>query len=141
MAHSLQYFFFSSSSSIYYYNSTLHHIVAGDTARGQRPFLRQRHAVPGAAPGPQTGGSGRVLRQRVHGGPVADGRLVPGTVHPGRRAAWLVAGTCFGRPAAATAHQLTGLLHSALVHEGKRRSKSTPEQQLFLCSLIEKTKS
>lgn len=94
-------------------------LSTGHIARGQRPFVRQRHAVPGAAPGTPTGGRGRLLHQHVHGGQMADGRLVTGTVHTGRRTAGSVAGTRVGRPTAAATHQSSGLHHPAHIHEGE----------------------
>lgn len=98
----------------------MHTTVAGDVARGQRAFVRQRHAIPGATPGPQAGGRGRVLLWHVSRGRMADGRVVTGAVHPGRRAAGRIPGTRSGRPTAAAAHQLAGLHHPAHFHAGKR---------------------
>lgn len=98
----------------------MHTTVAGDVARGQRAFVRQRHAVPGAAPGPQAGGRGRVLLRHVSRGRVADGGMVAGAVHPRRRAAGRVTGARPGRPATAATHQLAGLHHPAHFYAGKR---------------------
>lgn len=95
--------------------------VPGDPARGQRPFVRQRHAVPGAAQGPAAGGRGRVLYQHVHGVQVADGRMVARAVHAGRAPVWRVAGTRACRTATAAAYRSARLLHSALFHEGKQQ--------------------
>lgn len=94
--------------------------VAGHVARGQRPFVRQCHAVPGTAPGPQTGGRGRLLHKHINRDQVADGRLVGRTVHAGRHVAGRVPGARARRPAAAAAHQLAGLHDPAHFHEGKR---------------------
>lgn len=98
----------------------MHTTVAGDVARGQRAFVRQRHAVPGAAPGSQAGGRGRVLLRHVSRGRVADGGMVAGAVHPRRRAAGRVTGARPGRPATAATHQLAGLHHPAHFYAGKR---------------------